>query len=286
MKMYGMGVLHPLSLEDRQRYFNWPPPPPPPPQKKSLPVQWWMVLGAMFLVCSLLSFLSSIIKELSSNPLGIFVVLAVIVAGVWFIIKRRPKQRPSMPLPLPIPTDEEYEAWVKSWLNSAREYGMQKLGLDERNDIKVDRALYVRSIVWPDSKDATFYQSRDCPVLAKQGLDGRRHGSVNRFTFFYPTEDYIAVFMGDVNALGSMGFERTRTYFYEDIVGVETSAFNLNNGEPFYVMQQFDLRLSSGQSISETVYVHDLHVFEETIQALRTLLKDKKQGRRGGSYAL
>jgi hypothetical protein len=229
----------------------------------------------------------------------------MVIVGVWFIIKYWPKQKsfvpppiekqtpstppiekqiPPTPPPPPIPTDEEYEAWVKSWLNSARQYGMKKLGLDERNDIKVDRPLYVRSIVWPDSKDATFYRSKGCPVLTKRGLDGRQHGSVNRFTFFYPTEHYIAVFIGDVNALGSMRFERTRTYFYEDIVGVETSAFNLNNGETSYVMQQFDLRVSSGQSISETVYVHDLYVVEETVQALRTLLKDKKQGRRGGSY--
>jgi len=127
--------------------------------------------------------------------------------------------------------------------------------------------------------------SEGYPVLTKRGLDGRQHGSVNRFTFFYPTEHYIAVFIGDVNALGSMRFERTRTYFYEDIVGVQTSTFNINLGEPFYMMQKFDLRLSSGQSVNDAVYVHDLNIFEETVQALRTLLKDKKQGRRGGSYA-
>jgi len=127
--------------------------------------------------------------------------------------------------------------------------------------------------------------SEGYPVLTKRGLDGRQHGSVNRFTFFYPTEDSIEVFTGDINALASMRFENTQTYYYEHIVGIETSAFNLNNGGNLYVMQKFDLHVSSGQPISAKVYVHDLNVFEETVQALRTLLKDKKQGRRGGSYA-
>jgi hypothetical protein len=48
-------------------------------------------------------------------------------------------------------------------------------------------------------------------------------------------------------------------------------------------MQQFDLRVSSGQSISAKTYVHDLNV-EETVQALRTLLKEKKQSKQGRSY--
>ena len=211
-------------------------------------------------------------------------VLGIVTLGIWLLINnvRKKWQKPS---PLPILTDEEYEAWVKSWRDSLQQDGMKKLGLHDFNEIKVDRPLYLRSIVWPNSADADYYRSQGSPVLIKHGWNGRPHGSVNRFTFFYPTEHSIAVFTVDVKALDSMRFERTRTYFYQDIVGVETSTFNINDGQDCYVMQQFDLRISSGQSISATTHVHDLNV-EETVQALRTLLKEKKQGKPGGNYAL
>ncbi|MBV9708197.1 MAG: hypothetical protein JO125_12400 [Chloroflexi bacterium] len=89
--------------------------------------------------------------------------------------------------------------------------------------------------------------------------------------------------MGDVNALGTARFEGTRTYFYDDIVGVETSAITLNDGGTTYAMQHFELRVSSGQSIGATTYLHDVDV-DQTVRALRTLLRDKKYGIRGGGY--
>lgn|SRR6266487_395392 len=286
--MHSMGIPRKLSSQDLMRSFNWPP--APPPKTSLLPLV--LIVGSIFLICPFLALINEI-GRLISNPFGAFIVLLLVAAGAWFFARRTQKrQQPSrmpspspplekqMPLPPPpppIPTDEEYEAWVKSWRNSARRYGIQKLGLDGWKEVEVDTPLYIRSIVWPDSDDASYYRSHGCPVLIKRGLDGRLHASVNRFTFFYPTEHYLAVFAGDVNALGSMRFERTRTYFYEDIVGVETSAFNLNDGLTSNVMQRFDLRVSSGQSISATTYVPDLNV-EETVQALRTLLKGKKQG--------
>ncbi len=78
-----------------------------------------------------------------------------------------------------------------------------------------------------------------------------------------------------------MHFEGTSTYFYDDIVGIETKSFDLDAGSVNYVMQHFDLRVSSGQSIGATTYVHDLDV-DQTVKALRTLLRDKKYGTQGG----
>lgn len=283
MNMQSMGVPRKLSAQDLIRYFNWPP--PPTPKVSLLPLL--VAGGVILLICPFFILSSELTALIYRDPFGAFIALLPIMAGIWFFIKLvqkrpRPAQMPPPPPPPPPPTDEEYEAWVKSWRNSARRYGIQKLGLDGKNEVEVDTPLYIRSIVWPNSDDARFYSSNGCPVLVKRGQDGRIHASVNRFTFFYPTEHYLAVFAGDINALGSMRFERTRTYFYEDIVGVETSAFNLNNGLTSYVMQRFDLLISSGQSISATTYVHDLNV-EETVRALRTLLKGKKQGGpRGG----
>jgi hypothetical protein len=180
-----------------------------------------------------------------------------------------------------VPTDQEYEDWIRSWQGPIRQYGMQKLGLDE-SDV-LSRPLYVRSLVWPGSSWSKYYQSYNTPIVIKRSADGRPHSSINRYTFFYPTQHYIAVFMMDINALDKVRFEGTRTYFYNDIVGVETSAIALNDGDVNYAMQHFELQVSNGQSVGATTYVHDLDV-DQTVNALRTLLRDKKYGIQGGGY--
>jgi DNA-binding winged helix-turn-helix (wHTH) protein len=48
-------------------------------------------------------------------------------------------------------------------------------------------------------------------------------------------------------------------------------------------MQHFELQVSNGQSVGATTYVHDLDV-DQTVNALRTLLRDKKYGIQGGGY--
>jgi hypothetical protein len=89
--------------------------------------------------------------------------------------------------------------------------------------------------------------------------------------------------MADINALDKVRFEGTRTYFYNDIVGVETSAMALNDGNVNYAMQHFELQVSNGQSVGATTYVQDLDV-DQTVNALRTLLRDKKYGIQGGGF--
>ena len=213
--------------------------------------------------------------------INVGLVIFIVVFFASFIYRLVTKLRSARAPQSANMTDQQYEDWVRSWQTAIRQFGMQKLGLS--NSDVVGKPLYVRSIVWPDSHDAKFYRSYNAPLIIKYGLDGRAHASVNRYTFFYPTQHYIAVFTGDVNALGQMRFEGTRTYFYDDIVGVETSAMTFNDGYTTYAMQHFELRVSSGQSISATTYVHDLDV-DQTVQALRTLLRDKKYGIRGGNY--
>ncbi len=279
MQMHQAGQSSNLSPQDLQNYFGWPPPPliiyslSDSPQKRQRFLLIGLVLVAAFFLCSFFS------------QMGIGVLGWAVVAGTIFVLVKIlqqpivPPSLPTVPPPPPGPTDEEYEAWVKSWRGSIHQLGMQRIGLDV-NEIKA-RPLYIRSIIWPNSNDARYYQSRGGPVCIKRGMDGRPHGSVNRFTFFYPTQHYLAVFICDVNALGTMHFEGTSTYFYDDIVGIETKSFDLDAGSVNYVMQHFDLRVSSGQSIGATTYVHDLDV-DQTVKALRTLLRDKKYGTQGG----
>lgn len=277
MNMHMMGKTRNLSPQDLQRYFNIY------PQKSSFSsgavVVVLVLLVLVPLVCIGASLILYIIYLALSSWIN-FIILSIVgvalVIGLIKLFKRRrkvPFPLPLVPQPPPPPTDEEYEAWVKSWSKSIQQYGMKKLGLDS-SDI-LGKSLYVRSIVWPRSHGAKHYYNCNCPILTKQGIDGRPHGSVNRFTFFFPAEHYIAVFTGDVNALGTVRFEETRMYYYKDIVGIETSAMALDDGMIIYPMQRFELRVSSGQSIGAATYVEDLDV-EQTVNALRTLLRDKK----------
>lgn len=271
MSTYTTHKVHSLSCQDRQRYFT------PPRQDSTNAVRIALYVLASFVACP--SMLILVILAVISP----FVFLAVSSACAGLVIglvkllerlKRQQKNSFSAPFVVPPPpTDEEYEAWVKSWANAIQQYGVKKLGLDP-SDI-LGQSLYVRSIVWPRSHGAKYYSNYNCPVLIKQGIDKRPHGNINRFTFFYPTQHYIAVFAGDINALHTLRFEETRMYYYKDIVGIETSGMALDDGITTYPMQHFELRVSSGQSISATTYVEDLDV-EQTIRALRTLLRDKK----------
>jgi hypothetical protein len=296
-----------LSPQDMRRYFNWPPPlrPSRPARpKKKWPLKLFIgliviyiilfVLSAIFISFNTIGMSPAVAKQETDSFANVFteITLVFIVAElallaymIYPLIYRvylmiRKLLIAATPSP-PAPTDQQYEDWVRSWQGPIRQYGMQKLGLDE-SDV-LSRPLYVRSLVWPGSKWSKYYQSYRTPIIIKHGADGRPHSSINRYTFFYPTQHYIAVYIVDTNALDRVHFEGTRTYFYDDIVGVETSAIALNDGYVNYAMQHFELQVSNGQSVGATTYVHDLDV-DQTVNALRTLLRDKKYGIQGSGY--
>ena len=281
MQMYQAGQPSNLTPQDLQNYFGWPPPPliiynlSESPQKKQRILLIVLTLVAAFFLCGIFS---------SISGSGLVIAIATVITIVMIVKKTPipPPVLPTVPPPPPGPTDEEYEDWVKSHRSSIHRLGIQKLGLDVK-DIQVSQPLYIRSIIWPNSNDARFYQSRGSPVCIKRDMYDRPHGSINRFTFFYPTQHSIEVFICDVNALETARFENKKTYYYDDIVGIETKSFNLNDGNDHYVMQHFELQVSNGRSIEATTYVHDLDV-DQTVNALRTLLRDKKYGTQGGGF--
>jgi hypothetical protein len=254
-----------LSPNEIMDYFE-----PPPARAHQL-----IAIG-----CITLLLLGAPCLLVSSASIGAFIwtccTASPIILGIVILSRYRAKHRP---------TDEEYEAWVRSWQPSIQHYGMQKLGLAP-NDI-AGEILIVSGQIWPtDSYEAAYYRSHGCPILVKRGKDGRPHASINKFTVFYPTQHYIAVFNGDVNALSPLRFEGTRTYFYDDVVGVDAFSFGEQLDGYTYNLQRFELRISSGQSIgSTTTRVTDNSV-DQIVRSLRALLRDKKYGIRGGGQGL
>ena len=131
----------------------------------------------------------------------------------------------------------------------------------------------------------TYYRSLNCPVRIKRGKDGQLRASANKFTFFYPTQHYIAAFSCYINALQPLRLEVVQIYFYDDIVGVETTTFSFQLENRTYDMQQFELGVSSGQSMGALTYGPDVAV-ENMVCSLRMLLCNKKYGSNGGTRAL
>ena len=252
-------ILTPLELS---RYFERPP-----------NVTKLMIIGSILLGIVALCGLSSVVTN-PQNVLG-FVVIFIFFSipldiGILILMNYNLRKRP---------TDEEYEAWVNSWRSSIQPYGLQKLGLTSQE--VSGTPLHVRGIVWPSSPEAKTYHNMAFPVQVKRGKDGRVHASINRFTFFYPAEHYIAVFTGDVNALHPFRYEGTQMYYYNDIVGVETNGLVLSIEGTSVGMQKFSLRVSRGQAIGASVIDVDREV-EDTIKDLRVMLRNKKFGNQGG----
>jgi hypothetical protein len=268
--MQVMGNKPLLSPKEIMDYFE-----PPPASARTL-----IVIGSLSL---LILGAPCLLSSLSSNPQAFTGALIwtgctaiPLILGIASLARYNAKPRP---------TDEEYEEWVRSWQPSIQHYGMQKIGLDP-SEI-AGEILVVRGQIWPnDNYETAYYRSHGCPIVVKRGKDGRPHASINKFTVFYPTQHYIGVFNGDVNALSPLRFEGTRTYFYDDVVGVDASSFGEQLDGFTYNLQRFELRISSGQAIgSTTTRVTDGSV-DNIVRSLRTLLRDKKYGTRGGGQGL
>lgn len=288
--------------QDFWNYFEPPlPPPPPPKDNRYLPL---IIIGAiigLLAILSILGSMSNIVLQKGQTLSDLIAPLFFLALGggmitLGIIIHNRHRKQHLPPPPPPILTDEGYEGWVMSKQGLLMEIGKQRLDL--REDQIQGGVLVIRSLVFPDSEDARYYPP--APMRKKQGLDGHWHTSINRFLFLYPTKEYLAIFQSDVNALAPtawkggqayfrkpLRYEGTSTYFYDDIVGIDTHSYLSDDiredwqdaGTPSTAAwrQHLAIRISNGKSICATTRVRDNRV-EQTVQLLRILLREKYHG--------
>src|SRR5438874_1424639 len=146
MNMEPMSQPGDLTPLDMQRYFGWPPPPPPPVRPKK---KWYLTLFTRILViyfvfalpifaCIGVSEVGALsTHQVSNETANVFglTTLAFIIAEAallaYMVYRMISKRRIVVAPSPPVPTDQEYENWVRSWQGPIRQYGMQKLGLDE-----------------------------------------------------------------------------------------------------------------------------------------------------------
>jgi hypothetical protein len=263
-----------MSIKERRRYFENPP---------AMHVYWQLMTGFILLALVILAniFLASIVSYFSfeiPDITPIFTLLLLICSlpadiALIRIIRYYIRSRPS---------DTQYERWVQGCLLSMKDYGLDKLDADLEEVTGFVSPVW--GPVWFDTPEVAYYQSLDCPVRIKRGKDGKLYASTNKFTCFYPTKHYIAAFSCHINALHALRLETAQVYFYDDIVGVETATFGLQLDNVTYNLQQFELRVSSGQSAGAVAYGPDPAV-ENMVCALRMLLLNKKYGPKKRSKA-
>src|SRR2546421_4812349 len=191
------------------------------------------------------------------------------------------------------PTDQDYDDWLENQTAAVIPRALRMLNLDERQISS--QILSMHSIILPGSTLASNYHD---DVYLKLGKDGRWRSSVNVYTFFFPTDRFIAMFTRSINALDRVMpiDDTTDEYFYRDIVTAAFSVFQdtvvFGNQEILYRVQQLSLRISNGDDIRLGAYLSavpierwrgapiimlpDTHI-NQTLSDLRTLLRVKKQ---------
>lgn len=208
-------------------------------------------------------------------------VLLTISFVLWLLLK----------LGIRVPTDQEYDAYVQA---KAREHlleALRKIGQDNLSDAQIDQILFMRGFVLEGTKNALNYRAQD--ILRKRGKDGIWRYSINIYTYFYPVDHQLAVFVFDINAVNKKDRrELVQEYFYTDVVAATTEdeqdEITVDGTAHPYRTQSFALRICDGNRISATfrsipldhekLPIYDLprDNVEKTIAQLRLLLRTNK----------
>jgi len=191
------------------------------------------------------------------------------------------------------PGDEDYDHWLEQQVQAMKPRAMRLLNLNQSQ--VTSQILCTHSIILPGSSLAKNYHD---DVLIKQGKDGQWRTSVNLYTYFFPTDHFIAMCTCDVNACRqTISSEyQTEEYFYRDIISTSFSSFQdtaeIAGMKYPYRVQQLSFRISNGDDIrlgahlsampldrgqgAPIILLPDTHI-NQTLADLRGLLRSKKQ---------
>ena len=174
------------------------------------------------------------------------------------------------------PTDAEYDAAVENHIPAYElfDYALEKLGLDETEVQEIDPVVL------------GGYEFIGADKF-KQGRDGKWRSNVYEIVMLLFTQNelhaYTVRFMTTEDLFLGEG---TDTYFYKDIVSVSTAStsekvvtsngfFGFFRRERYVNSEAFKLTTKGGTSI--TVHIRNTSYTEQSVKAMRALLREKKQ---------
>lgn len=201
--------------------------------------------------------------------------------------KIRPLECSEIRKQTPPPTDEEFDAWLEERANTHLSALIRECNLDDTLSHS-NQLLRVRGYILEGMED-----SHSQALHTKQGEDGKWRYSMNTYTYFYPDEHQIRVFIFDINSMNWDDYRSTtKAYDYQDIVDVTSvddyDTLYVDEETCHYCSQRFSLKLADGSTVFATVHSHPLDDeylptfdmpesgIDTAIAQLRMLLREKK----------
>lgn len=202
-----------------------------------------IVLGAV----TFISFLSTTAFSVSSI-LG----LVMVACGSAFIVMKKKD----------IVTDAEYDASVASMLNNITSKALDKLGVDE-DEVKE---------IAPISFGGYVYKGAS---KVKEGEDGLWRTNKYESVMLFFSENEVHCYTYRFDTTSQKQTEATDVYFYKDVVSVSTASDTIQVLGQNVDYEYFKLTTAGGTALS--VSIRDVNNAQRSINAMRALLKTKKQ---------
>ena len=158
--------------------------------------------------------------------------------------------------------DEDYDAAVASMLYNIQGRALSCLGLDAN----------VANEIAPISFDGYVYRKAS---KTKQGKDGLWRTNKYEFVMLFFSAHEIHCYTYDFDTTSPQQAETTDVYFYKDIVSVSTATDTVTVKGQHIDYEYFKLTTSGGTGLS--VSLRDAYNAQQSINAMRALLKTKKQ---------
>lgn len=182
-----------------------------------------------------------------------FVGLLALAGGIAFIVLKKKG----------IITDAEYDASVSSMLSNMQAKALNKLGVDE-DEVKE---------IAPISFDGYVYKGA---TEAKKGEDGLWRTNKYESVMLFFSEHEVHCYTYNFDTTSQKQTEATDVYFYKDIVSVSTASDSIQVLGQNVDYEYFKLTTAGGTALS--VSLRDVNNAQRSINAMRALLKTKKQG--------
>ena len=197
---------------------------------------------------------------IGNSPIVGILGIGLIALGIFLIVNRKNKIKAEKDS---IPSDGQYDAEVAKKLAGMKEQALNKLGLDE-DEVKEIEPISFDGYVY---KGASEY---------KAGQDKLYRTNKYEAVMLFFSQNEVHCYTYRFDTTEDKKTEETDVYFYKDIVSVSTASDEAKLGDQSFNYEYFKLTTAGGTAL--TVSLRDVNNAQRSINAMRSLLREKKQG--------
>ena len=181
-------------------------------------------------------------------------------------------------------TDMEYDRAVEEYLSTLKPQALAKLGIDEE-EVKEIPPIIMGDYVYPEVNVVTHADGKNEVIVhgeLKKGDDWKWRSAEYKVVMLFFSQNELHCYSRTFStATESVSAETTEVYFYQDVVSASTATFQDKfkdvEGKPITATREgFSLTTKGGTSF--TVNVSNAQYAQQSVNAMRALLREKKQG--------